>query len=240
MSAVLKKVNPEIIVGSNQPYLFPYIAYWQLINMSDVFVISDSMQYMKKSFINRNNILLNGRSHRFSLEMIGVRETTLINEVKVGNNARKIAITISHAYKKAPYFQDVFPMIEAILLNEEKNLSKYIGNSIQTITKYLGIDTQFIYLSDLQGETSLKAQARTVDICKRVNATQYINAIGGQSLYDKETFDEEGIELSFLQTKEFKYKQFYNDFIPYLSIIDVLMFNSKEKTKEILNKYSLV
>ncbi len=241
MSAVLESVNQEIIVGSNQPYLFPYIAYWQLINMSDVFVISDSMQYMKKSFINRNNILLNGKSHRFTLEMIGVHETTPINEVKVGKNARKIAITISHAYKKAPYFKDVFPMIEDILLNEENNLSKYIGNSIKTISQYLNIDTQFIYLSDLQGETSLKAQARTVDICKRVNATHYVNAIGGQNLYDKDTFLNEDMELSFLKTNEINYKQYYNqEFIPHLSIIDILMFNSKEEIRKMLNAYSLI
>lgn len=229
-----------MIVGSNQPYLFPYIAYWQLINMSEVYVISDSMQYIKKGYINRNNILLNGKEHRFSLEVTGVHEDTLINEVLVGNNARKIVSTITHAYKKAAHFDEVFPMLESILLNKEKNLAKYLGNSIKEIARYLDMNTQFVYLSDLQEETSLKAQARTVDICKRAKASRYVNAIGGQHLYDKEAFLKEGMELSFLQTNDCKYKQYYNEFIPNLSIVDILMFNSKEAVKEMLSGYSLV
>jgi hypothetical protein len=126
------------------------------------------------------------------------------------------------------------------LTNEEKNLAKYLGNSIKVIAKYLEMNTEFIYLSELQGETSLKAQDRTVDICKRVNAKQYINAIGGQDLYDKEAFFKDGIQLSFLKTKDIEYKQYYNQFVPHLSILDVLMFNSKEEIKELLNRYDLV
>lgn len=229
-----------MIVGSNQPYLFPYIGYWQLMNLSDVYVISDSMQYIKKGYVNRNYILLNGQRHRFSLEVQGVHGESLINEVNVGKNARKILSTITHAYKKAPKYDEVFPVIESILINEEKNLAKYLGNSIKLIANYLDMNTEFIYLSELQGETSLKAQDRTIDICKRVNATQYINAIGGQDLYDKEDFQKHGIQLSFLKTNEIVYKQYFNEFIPYLSIIDILMFNSKEDTKTFLTQYELV
>ena len=228
-----------MLVASNQPYLFPYIGYWQLINLSDSFVISDSMQYIKKGYINRNYILLNGERHRFSMEVMGVHGTSLINEVNVGNNARKIIATIKHAYKAAPYFNDVFPMIEALLQNSEKNIAKYLGNSIQEIAKYLGMNTEFIYLSELQGETTLKSQDRTIDICKRVNADKYVNAIGGQSLYDKESFKEAGMELAFLEVAEVEYKQFRNDFVPHLSIIDVLMFNSKDESNELLNQFVL-
>ena len=229
-----------MIVGSNQPYLFPYLGYWQLMNMSDIYVISDSMQYIKKGYINRNSILLNGKAHRFSLEVLDVHEHSLINEVRVGRNAKKIVSTVAHGYKKAPNFNVVYPMIEEILLNEDSNLATFIGYSIQKIAQYLKMETEFVYLSDLQGETLLKAQARTVDICKRVKASQYVNAIGGQSLYDKETFFKEGIDLSFLQTKEISYQQYYNEFVPNLSIIDVLMFNSKEDVIEMLGAYSLV
>lgn len=229
-----------MIVGSNQPYLFPYMAYWQLINLSDVYVISDSMQYIKKGYINRNNILLNGKSHQYSLEVLGVHEKTLINEVEVGRNARKIISTITHAYKKAPYYSEVFPMIGDILASDEKNLARYIGHSIKEIATYLEMGTKFIYLSELQGETSLKAQARTIDLCKKVNATQYVNAIGGRHLYDKNSFHTESMTLSFLQTTEHKYKQYFNEFIPNLSIIDVLMFNSKKTIKEMLDRYTLV
>ena len=229
-----------MIVGSNQPYLFAYIGYWQLINLADVYVISDSMQYIKKGYINRNSILVDNKKHLFTLEVIGVHGDSLINEVKVGNNSKKIIKTIFHAYKKAPYFDEVFPIIEDILSNREKNLAKYIGYSIKAISNYLDIDTKFIYLSDLQGETELKAQARTIDICKRVGATKYVNAIGGQKLYKREDFLKENIELNFLKTDDFQYRQFNSEFIPHLSIIDVMMFNSKDEVKELLNRFSLI
>ena len=228
-----------MLVASNQPYLFPYIGYWQLINLSDTFVISDSMQYIKKGYVNRNYILLNGERHRFTMEVMGVHGTSLINEVGVGNNARKIISTIKHAYKSAPQFNDVFPVLEDLLLHKEKNLAKYLGNSIQSIANYLGMNTEFIYLSDLQGETTLTAQDRTIDICKRVNAEKYVNAIGGQSLYDKESFKKADMDLEFLEVADIEYKQFYNEFVPHLSIIDVLMFNSKDEANKLLDQFVL-
>lgn len=227
-------------LGSNQPYLFPYIGFWQLMNISDIYVISDSMQYIRKGYINRNNILFEGKRHLFTLEVLGVHTETLINEVTVGRSPLKIIRTIAHAYKKAPYFEEVYPMLEEIFLNDEKNLAKYLANSIEKIAQYLDMDTKFIYLSDLQGETSLRGQDRVIDICKRVKADRYINAIGGQELYDKKDFLQEGIKLNFLKTGDIEYKQFYNEFVPNLSIIDVMMFNSKEEIKEILKKYVLV
>ncbi|WP_345975318.1 WbqC family protein [Sulfurimonas sp. HSL3-7] len=227
-------------VGSNQPYFFPYIAYWQLINRVDIFVLSDSMQYRKKGYINRNDILIDGKRHRYTLEVLGVHTGKLINEVCVGHNAKKILKSISNAYKKAPYFNEVYPMLEEICLNEEKNLAKYVGFSIERIARYLEMDTKFIYLSDLQGKTALKAQERTIDICKRLGADQYINAIGGQKLYSKKVFKEHGIKLNFIKTESVQYKQFHNAFLPNMSIIDIMMFNSREEIKVMLQKYVLI
>ena len=226
-------------VGSNQPYFFPYIGYWQLMNLSDTYVISDSMQYIKKGYINRNNILVEGKRHLFTLEALGVRTDTLINEVKVGNNTKKIVKSIFHAYKKAPYFEEIYPWIEHIVLNDEKNLAKYLAYSIEQVAHFLDMDTKFIFLSDLQGETSLTAEDRTIDICKRLHADQYINAIGGRDLYHKENFLEENMKLNFLKTDEIEYKQFDNEFVPNLSIIDVMMFNSKEEIKKMLTQFTL-
>ena len=229
-----------MILGSNQPYFFPYMGYWQLINKVDVFIISDSMQYIKKGYINRNNILVDGGRHLFTLEVLSVHEKTLINEVKVGNNTEKIVKSIFYAYKKAPYFEEVYPVIEQIVLNNEENLAKYLSYSIESVAKYLGMNTKFIYLSDLQGEISLMGEDRTIDICKRANADRYINAIGGQKLYNKEDFLKEGIQLNFLNMGEIEYKQFNDKFIPNLSIIDIMMFNSKEEIKKMLIQFTLV
>ncbi len=229
-----------MIVGSNQPYLFPYLGYWQLMNIADIYVISDSMQYIKKGYINRNSILVDGKKHLLTLEALGVHENTLISEVKVGKNRKKIVKSIFHAYKKAPYFEEIYPLIEQIVLNNEENLAKYVGYSIETVAKYLNMNTKFIYLSDLQGKTSLMAQEKTIDICKRLDTNHYINAIGGEELYSKKDFFEEGIILNFLKTGDIEYRQFNNEFIPNLSIIDIMMFNSKDEIQEMLTKYTLL
>lgn len=228
-------------IGIHQPYFFPYIGYWQLMNIADIYVIADSMQYGKQGYSNRNNILINKNRYLFTLEVFGVHAATHINHVQVGRNSNQIIKSIFHAYKKAPYFEEIYPMLEEILLNDEKNLAKYVGYSIERVAQYLDIDTNIIYLSDLQqGETSLKGQDRVIDICKRLNADRYINAIGGQELYNKVNFLKEEIKLNFLKIGNIEYKQFNNEFVSNLSIIDVMMFNSKKEIKEMLNRYELI
>jgi len=210
------------------------------MNAADIYVIADNLQFTKKGYMNRNDILINGKQHKFTLEVLGVHLGMSINEVEVGNNANKIVKSIFHAYKKAPYFEEVYPMIEEILLNDEKKLGKYLIHSIETIAHYLDMDTKFIYESDLQFDASGGAQAGIINICKMFNADHYINAIGGQELYSKEDFLNEGIELSFIKMDEITYKQFDNEFVPNLSIVDMMMFNSKDKIKEMLGAYKLI
>lgn len=224
----------------NQPYLFPYLAYWQLINISDLFVIADNMQYIKRGYINRNNMLANKHNVRFTLEVLGVHQKSPIDTLYVGRNRQKILKGFFYAYKRAPHFEEVYPLLEEIILNDEQNLAKYVSNSIEKIVEYLDIKTKIIYLSELQGETSLKGQERAIDICKRLNVNQYINAIGGQELYNKDDFLKEGIQLNFLKMDEIQYKQFDNPFVSHLSIIDVMMFNSKDEVKKMLNKFDLI
>lgn len=223
-----------------QPYLFPYIGYWQLINAVDTFVIYDDVNYINKGYINRNSILVCGKSQQIILELISASQNKFINTTEVGNNSSKLLKTIEMSYKKAPYFDIVFPIIENILNQEEKNLAKFIGYSLQKLYSYLEIGTKFVYSSDIEKDNSLKAQDKILDICKKLDATNYINAIGGQELYDKEKFQARNIKLNFLKTELIEYKQFKNDFVPYLSIIDILMFNSVSEIKQMLCKYELV
>ena len=135
---------------------------------------------------------------------------------------------------------NIFPIIENILLQKEKNLSRYIGFSLAEISTYLGINTQFIYSSAVNKNNDLKAQSKIIEICKKLEAKNYINPIGGQELYNKKIFEHEKINLNFLKTDFIEYKQFKNEFIPYLSIIDILMFNSIVEIKNMLDKYTLI
>ena len=223
-----------------QPYLFPYIGYWQLINAVDTFVIYDDVNFIKQGYINRNSILSNGKSQVITMELIGASSNKLINEIEVGNNRSKLSKTIKQNYVKARYFEVVYPLIENILNQNEKNLGKFIGYSLEQISNYLEINTKFIYSSDIEKDNALKTQDKVLEICNILKADKYINAIGGQELYNKEIFKENGMELNFLKTELVEYKQFKNDFVPYLSIIDVLMFNSKDEIKEMLKRYELI
>lgn len=223
-----------------QPYLFPYIGYWQLLKSVDKFVIFDDVNYINKGYINRNSILVGNKPYKFTLELKGASQNKLINELQIGQNTDKILKTIEHNYKKAPNFSKVFPLLDNVFTQTNKNLAKFIGFSIKTVLDYTQIDTQLIYSSEIQKKNDLKNQNKIIDICERLKATEYINLKGGVKLYNKEKFLSKNIKLCFIETVETKYKQFNNEFIPFLSIIDVMMFNNINKINEILNSYKII
>lgn len=226
-----------------QPYLFPYIGYWQLINAVDTFVIYDNIQFSKKGWFHRNNILLNGKKTLFSIPLKKDSDSLDVIERFISDGAdkeiNKITRQIEIAYKKAPYFEDVFPMIKEIFQNKEKNLFKYIYNSVLQVCDYLEIDTKIIISSTIDIDHSLKSQDKVIALNKVLNATKYINPIGGIELYDFEKFQNENIELFFLNSNVPEYNQFGKEFIPYLSIIDILMFNNIKEIKKMLKDYKL-
>ena len=223
-----------------QPYFIPYIGYFQLIKAADTFLIYDDVQFIKGGWINRNYMLLNGSKFMFNLILKGASANKLINEISVQPNQNKLLKTIYHSYNKAPYFESAFPVIENILNYEDKNLAKFIGNSIITICNYSEIDTKIIYSSALEKNNELKAQEKIIHICKLLDADTYINAIGGKELYDKETFKQAYIDLKFIKNNSTPYTQFKNEFIPWLSILDVMMFNSVEEINKMLDDYELI
>lgn len=230
-------------IGIMQPYFFPYIGYWQLMNAVDKYVIYDDVNFIKGGWINRNRILINGEAKYFNVQMQGASSNKHINEVMVNNNEsfiNKNLRILESCYKKAPYYNDVYPLLKKILQCGEENLAVFIKYSFDEICNYLGIDTELIMSSDLEKNNSLKAQNKVIHICKKLDATEYYNAIGGQNLYSFDDFSNNGIQLSFLKTNEIIYNQFNNNFISNLSIIDVMMFNSVEDIKNMLLDYELI
>ena len=229
-------------IGIMQPYFFPYIGYWQLINAVDKYVIYDDVNYIKGGWINRNRILINDKPSFINLKMNGSSPNKLIKEIHVSNDNRwknKLLKSIELSYRKAPFFEMSFPIIEEIINHDEVNLSLYLENLIKRIAEYLEMNTEFVLSSNIEKDNSLKGQDKVIEICKSLGAKVYYNAIGGVELYSAENFNSYGIELRFLRTEYIEYKQFKNDFSPYLSIIDVMMFNSKEQIMNILDMYSL-
>jgi hypothetical protein len=174
-----------------------------------------------------------------TLELKGAGSFKLINEIEIGTNREKLLKTISNCYTKAPYYNDAIELIKRILESSEKNLAKFIAASITEISKYLAIDTNILISSEIDKDNSRRADDKVMHICKILGTTQYLNAIGGTELYSKDKFKAEGLELKFINTLPTNYTQYGKDFIPWLSIIDIMMFNSPEEINKMLNNYEL-
>lgn len=225
-----------------QPYLFPYIGYWQLINCVDTFVVYDDVNYIKGGWINRNRILLNENPILLTFPLSGASSFKLIKDIQMSSNIKAridILKTVQQAYNKAPYFKLIYPLLEKIILFEERDLTRFILNSLIELSRFFNINTKFVLSSVIDNDKSLNARERLIEICKKFGAETYINPIGGLKLYNKKDFEKHNIRLYFLRTNEIIYKQFGNDFIPSLSIIDVLMFNSVEEIRNLLENYEL-
>jgi len=222
----------------------PYIGYFQLINSVDKFIIYDNIQYTKKGWINRNRTLTNGKDQLITLPI--KKDSDYLNVVERelseswGKDKSKMLNVIKASYSKAPYFEESYNLISKCLNNPEVNLFRFIYDSIILINEYLEIKTQMVISSTIDVDHTLKSQDKVLSLCKSQNADVYINSIGGIELYDKETFKQNEIELNFIKSNPIQYKQFNNEFVSWLSIIDVLMFNSKEQIKEYLNNYTLI
>ncbi len=228
-------------LGIMQPYFLPYIGYFQLLNAVDKYVIYDNIQFTKKGWINRNRILQNGKDTLITIPV--EKDSDYLNicqrSVSSGFDRKKLLNQIKESYRKAPYFNEIMPLIEEIVNYNDNNLFNYIYHSIVKICDYLKIDTEFIISSTIDIDHSLKGQEKVIAICKALSATEYYNAIGGQELYSIIDFEKENIKLNFVSSNLVEYKQFSNEFVPWLSILDVMMFNSTEEISSMLNDYKL-
>lgn len=210
-----------------QPYFFPYIGYFQLIAAVDLFVLYDNIQYTKKGWINRNRILLNGSDSVISLPLKKDSDTLNVSEreLAVSFKPGKLLAQLDGAYRKAPYFEHTMSLVEATLLQNTSNLFTFLHHGLVKTCAHLGITTPIHISSGIDIDHTLKGQDKVLAICKATGAHTYVNAIGGQALYLTEDFLREGIELRFIRSQAFSYEQFGAPFVPWLSLIDVLMFN---------------
>ena len=227
-------------VGIMQPYLFPYIGYFQSLHAVDDYVIYDDVNYIKGGWINRNNILIGAQPIRFSVALSDASPNKLINEIDIQDDFIKFRKTLTMAYAKAPHYVTVMALINEICDSPDKRLARFIGSSIQRIAEYLELSTNIMYSSDLHKDVQLKGQAKVLAICEELGADMYINAIGGRELYDTQSFAKLSIELKFIKTGDIEYRQYGKPFVPWLSIIDVMMFNSPPEIRKMLDIYELV
>ena len=249
-----------------QPYFFPYLGYFQAINAVDKYILYGNLDYITEGWMHRNRILVkNQKPIYINVNVIGRSSNKKINEMELVENTRwkkKLLNTIELNYRGSKFFNDVFPLIVQLINADRKLLFDYNCHIIKEICQFLEIQTiietnnsKYLDLEKELEETKnnthsnssefisnnpIKKVARVIKICQTENSRTFINAIGGTQLYNKEDFKNYGIDLYFVETKPYLYEQFSNEFHPGLSIIDVLMHNGKNKTKQLLNNYNLV
>ncbi|MBQ6587187.1 MAG: WbqC family protein [Butyrivibrio sp.] len=226
-----------------QPYFFPYLGYWQMLNAVDKFVILDDVNYIKRGYINSNSILINGKAHKFTISIEKPSQNKLINETKLffpKEERERLLRTVDNAYKKADCYSAFFSVFKSIVLYDSSDLTEYLKNSLIEVSKYLDVRTEILLSSEIEKNNSLKAEERIIEINKCLGSDVYINAIGGQALYDAKHFRDVGIDLKFIKMGDVKYRQYNNEFVPNLSFIDVLMFNGINSTKQLLEQYELI
>lgn len=226
-----------------QPYLFPYIGYFQLIAAVDQFVIYDTVKYTKKGWINRNRFLREGEPVVFTLPLekdadhLDIRARRIAQSFEPG----RLCAQIAQAYRRAPHRHETMPLVESVLSYRSDTLFDHLRHGLIRTCAHLDIGTPIRTASEIEGTTDLRRQERVIDICRQLGASTYVNPIGGTALYDPAAFAQRGITLRFLRARPFAYAQGPHPFVPWLSILDVLMFNPRSALKAVLaGGYDLV
>lgn len=231
-------------VAIMQPYFFPYIGYFQLLQAVDIFVIYDNIQFSKKGWINRNRILANGKDEYFTLPLKKDSDYLNVVDRKLSDNFDQDKVKtlrkIKECYRKAPFFDTVFPLIENAFNYQSENLFDFIFHSLKLQLDFLEISTEVVISSSLEVDHTLKSQDKVIAICENLKASAYYNPIGGLELYDNESFESKNMKLSFMKSNQIEYPQLGKAFVPWLSMIDVMMFNDKDTIKKYLEDFSFV
>ena len=232
-----------------QPYVLPYIGYIQLMNTVDTFVFYDDVAFINRGWVNRNRLLVNGKDYLFTIPLKEASQNKTIREIELADDPKwrgKLLKTIEQSYRKAPQFATVMPMTEGIInfqagSRSDVSVADYIFHSFTELTAYLGITSRLVASSTIYSNSELKAQERIVDICRQEGAERYINPIGGTELYSQSAFDEIGCELRFIQPHRVTYPQTgATEFVPWLSILDLLMNVDAASIRPLLTQFDLV
>ena len=229
-------MRSAVKVAIMQPYFFPYIGYFQLIHAVDLFIVYDNIKYTKKGWINRNRILRHGKEAFFTLPLKGDSDSLDVRdrELAAALDRDTLLGQITEASRRAPHFEQAFPVVEQAIRHDDRNLFGFLYHSLATVCRYLGIRTPFSISSGIPIDHSLRGQDRVLALCEAAGASVYVNPIGGTELYSRPAFGARNIELKFLKSGPFEYRQLGDAFVPWLSIIDVMMFNPVQAIGECL------
>ncbi len=226
-----------------QPYFLPYIGYFQLMAAVDKFIVFDDVNFINRGWINRNRLLLNGDAHMFTVPLRSASQNRLICEIELADEygwQEKLLRTIRQAYGRAPFYAQVSVLLESLLNYPSIRLDEFLLNSLREIVRYLSLEVKIVSTSRIYNNAHLKGQERILDICRQERADVYINPIGGVNLYDRTSFSNQDLSLYFLRSRPISYSQGKGDHVPWLSIMDVLMFNEPAAVRRLLTEMDFV
>lgn len=227
-------------LGIMQPYFMPYIGYFQLMKAVDKYVVYDDVNYIKGGWANRNHILINGEKEMFTVTLQKASPNKLFNEIVIGDDFKKLMKTLQINYSRAINFDQTMVLMERIISFPNKQLAVFIANSFREILSYLSVETEILMSSEIPKDNSLRGKDKIIQICEILGADTYYNAVGGKNLYDQEEFREHGITLNFVDSLPQVYSQLHTrEFVSGLSMIDVLMNNTKDKVNSLLESYQI-
>ena len=208
-----------------QPYLFPYIGYFQLIDKCNIFVLYDDTSYIKRGFINRNFVSDGTQVIRFTVPVPGSSQNIAIKDLCFDFDACKLLKTLENCYKNAPYFSSGMQVVEKVIeyAKDESSIAKVVHYSLKIISDLIGLNVRYMYSSEIEYDRALSRSGKLIHMSKLTRSSAYVNPIGGTSLYRKEFFRDRGMVLLFLKPQIVPYQQFSGEFFQFLSILDFLM-----------------
>jgi hypothetical protein len=230
-----------------QPYFFPYIGYFALIKNVDRFILLDEVQYIRHGWIERNRII-NPKGEFTYIQVPLIKEegrNTIIKRLRIRNDEewqRKILSQLEVYRKRSPHYYAVRNLIADCISGDDSSIVGLNYRTLRAVCDYLEISTTIEIFSEMNlsiqqpnhpGEWAL-------NICKAIgNVEEYWNPIGGKEIFNKGSFETSGIHLGFLEMNKNQYQQGELVFQENLSIIDLLMFNSKDEVKTMINNFTI-
>jgi hypothetical protein len=228
-----------LIFSIHQPNYIPYLGYFYKIAKSDVFVILDTVQYPRGQNLSPRNKIKTPQGAYFLTIPVkvpkGKEGKALYTEVTFADDHwySKHLKTVEQSYKKAPHYNEIFNIYREVIQKPYNNLSELNIEIIKDFCSYLQIDTKIVKLSELLSEFGQKTDL-IIDIAKKLNADRYLSGTGGGKEYNDEIkMNESGIELLYSRFQPPEYKQLWREFIPNLSVLDVL-FNCGKSTIQMI------
>jgi len=225
-----------MIVAVHQPQYLPWLGYFDKMDRADLFVLLDTVQFKKNEWQNRNRIKT-AQGWQWLTVPVAYRFPQRINQVEINpriNWARKHLLAMRINYSKAPYFSDYFDSFEKILSENWQGIAALNLRLVRALTELLGISTPLRLASEL-GNLPEGPDERLIAICQHLGAAVYLAGMGGKDYMNLEKFDKAGIKVVFQEFKHPVYPQLYGEFLPNLSVVD-LLFNCGKQSLRIIRE----